>query len=1555
MSDQSSTKALSFFSKMQMANLVDADVSEEDKIRVMINQSSLNLNTKFGNALPENYTCYRCGNTGHHIRNCPTSGDKNFEGPPRIKKSTGIPRSFMVEVDDPNIKGVMLTNSGRYAIPAIDAEAYAAGKKEKPPFVPQEKPKSEGEEDPVPDELLCLICHDLLGDAVVIPCCGNSYCDDCIRTALLDSEDHVCPTCSQSDVSPDALIANKFLRQAVNNFKKERGGSKSVGKSGVASSSKASTPAPAPVPTPPPVSVQSQLSKPLQSPCSQKDSLLNLPKAAKPTTVTESPDVPPEATNPAPAENSSNTSPQPVESQAVLSNNEDEEKTGDDLAAVAPFLAVSDKEPTDAPKPLEPQVEPQVNSTEETEQLQTVCVNQRNSSSDSALGLSLSSNSWERYVCVSTCSSSAPPPGGTTEPSTEQHLTTTTTSSSLSFSSYSTTPSPLFSSPPPHTFVPTQQPHSSYPPPGYPQTTPNWKLPAPRGAPIPSLCPSTCTSPIPVLIPKEWCRYQRKERERSPHRRSSSHSKSSKSKSSRSYSRSSSRSASRSRSRSRPRSPLSSRRNVHTHSNPSCSYGYKRPSSHTSSSSSRGGHSRCKSSSHHRKSSRHSRRSSPSGHGSKIRGEAGRSPFAADTGSQEVDRQRYLQWKEEYHEWYDKYYTSFINQFHQLPLPPPPPPPYSQDSSNPPQSRRPASPPSSETSSCSRSPPSRSSSDTHSTASHPSIDSCSSDKANDRDSSSSSDSRSTPSDGRAQPREIGTGTATKSGGEANSQDANTDNQQKLKDVDSSHSIHEQKKKRCEGVGAKASESLDSKSDLRQDKRGNNEPNACEEGSPGPHKAKESVQLALKTDKRPEKGRERKDKKESHLKNEQSSKSRDSESRQDMQRKDKVKPSKGPDRVGSEREEQPGGSKASDSRSEVIRKRKWEDKGRSERKSSLTVTPQSSKYPKTKSAEPQSHDGKFLKLSDRKKPKPEKKESKTVPPTPRNVWEGGMKVIPPKKISININLDGKRKDELPTQETKDQTGVAEENLNKDGAQTEAGGKKESSPRNLTKDKPVLHVVKEIPDKAAFRDDKQQESGKRDDENKEKEEDSDLWHCALTSVEDVDENLTGLEAEKGKDDCRHKQAPTSKKDEGTRRETRGEPRRDDEITARGKPKNLYDGRSSASKNDSGSSARGSCGVEGSQRKRTGMKTQEGSSQDQAEVTQVSRSRCESDGRKQAQTESVDSAARPPPSVTVTSCELTKNNEQQRQRSTERKRDRDRVADRDKEKERRSAASHSAVAPSGGGERTDGSVSTKRDEETKPERPQDRESESQKERRRLKQGSREEASVQKRSHPSSSSVLHEKERRDRPRGSEQGSSDPSFSGPTWKAFRESRYPPDPNAPWTHRDAAPDLMSKKDGYHFHSNYQQRSSASSREKNRPDRTHHSPPPFSGNHSEDKDLLLLDSTENSQKGFPDGGLTQNKSRTESKPQKGEKSEKTPKMLKDCKRGRETPEVGDSRGGGGGGGAGSRREDQARKLEERRRSSSDSVRLSSSSHKTDRDDKREEGKEKKHRKLQEVNV
>lgn len=44
-----------------------------------------------------------------------------------------------------------------------------------------------------------------------------------IRGVLLDSDEHECPDCKEKDVSPDTLIPNRFLRNAVNNFRNETG------------------------------------------------------------------------------------------------------------------------------------------------------------------------------------------------------------------------------------------------------------------------------------------------------------------------------------------------------------------------------------------------------------------------------------------------------------------------------------------------------------------------------------------------------------------------------------------------------------------------------------------------------------------------------------------------------------------------------------------------------------------------------------------------------------------------------------------------------------------------------------------------------------------------------------------------------------------------------------------------------------------------------------------------------------------------------------------------------------------------------------------------------------------------------------------------------------------------------------------------------------------------------------------------------------------------------------------------------------------------------------
>ncbi|XP_060946732.1 E3 ubiquitin-protein ligase RBBP6-like, partial [Limanda limanda] len=1481
--DQASSSTLNFFS--QMTNLADSDVPEEDKIKFLQNQSiynSVNYSKKSGTVLPSNYTCYRCGNTGHHIRNCPSSGqDKNYEAPLRMKKSSGIPRSFMVEVDDPSVKGAMLTNCGRYAVAAIDAKAYAIGKKEKPPFFQQDKPKSEVEEDPIPEELLCLICQDLLSDAVVIPCCGNSYCDDCIRTTLLDSEEHVCPTCSQSDVSPDTLIANKFLRQAVNNFKKEQGQSKSLPVKCDTSQSQNPTPTPSPARSPPPPPVQSQPQEPQEPMCSQQDSPMHCPE------VEDTPPLsgnPPAATGPTSPSNKLSTSLQTEQSCLETPDREAEGETQDDSAAAAadttpPPVLLSDKDPAAAPSQLTPLVE----HTTVAEPPPTLTLKLQ----QSPLG------PVPRHPPPSTCWSGAfppsgGPPGGWSE---SQQLT------SSPCSAYTVPPPPLFPSPLFHTLFSAHQSHTSYPP-GYPPpATPIWALPCPQGVPLPSLCSSTST--IPALVPKEWYRHQTEKKERSPlrgstHRHSSSRSqaKSSKSKSSRSYSSSKSRSRSRSRSqgRSRPRSPYSHHRDLHTRSTPSYSYGYRRsPTPSSSSSPHVGHHSRSKSPSAQGKNRHHSRhhakKSASSSYGSARRGErSGREDggFGASLTSShyaqhsnqrsglELETEHYLQWKKEYKEWCEKYFNSYGGPFHQLPLPfvNLPPPPQLEGSKYPSHAnldsryRRAArtqgrSPPS-QSSSDSRSPLSRSSSDSRSTASQSSSDSRSppshtSNNSRSPPSQSSSDSRSTPSEDGAELQACPHQkvdhlpiTFTKGSKEVELQETSKDDKKVIiRDVEDLSPIkYKQRKtqKPSEGRGEESSSpaAADSTDDNRKDESGHDpEPHARKDSTlvrdkstlPSPFKPdksldKDCVRSREKGDLEEKKGRRR---------------GKDSDSRPDVERRHRMKSSRGADRKDSDRYRHTAGRKAPDLNSEKNRKRKGE-------------TPEKKEACKDESPEL---------IEEKKQNIEQKKESKPWPLKEKDIWEGRITVKPQKKISININLDVKKKEEKTekqesiigkSEDEMEKTGDGEEKLNRGDTDVEVNEKKKSGREKEEQIKSDDGEPRQLWEKAAIGNDKRGMWVTIAEENvgENKDEDFDSWYCAPRGAEEEEDKHQMEEGDK-----RRSMTGKEEKEERVRRESRGqeeieeffqisqEERTEGEITREENRGNLPEGVKKRVRKEEGDEMKvtpqrssneshhdgpdsimmdddSSC--EDSQGKWTVVKALEENIhgrtvEDQLVLIQVPRSKWEKEeSGEEVENEGEVKVPDPRPVVLPPALVTPLDREteaQEWQRSVDTKKDRDRQKGKDETQDR---SLDRSLAPSSGTHTSDSTWCADRERERGRDRP--KETKRSKERTReedrgrdrgRERGHRSSASVQRKSLPSSShfsqhSMSQDTERRGRQQGGDHDHKKSSTSlHPGRKhsssGFRDRRAVeiPDKHAHKTQRDTPLDPKRKDKHYHSH------------------------------------------------------------------------------------------------------------------------------------------------------------
>jgi protein MPE1 len=177
---------------------------------------------------PPNYKCHRCGEPGHWIQLCPTNDDPNFEAKPKMKPTTGIPRSFMKKVEKPtgptaddgltdvSRQGgtIMLDPDGNYVMVNPDNASWAkAEAKMKASAAQAKEAEKTGSKELQDLGLECPIDKRLFVEPMKTPCCGKTYCNDCIENALVDN-DLTCPNCGTEGVliddlkSDDDMVAN---------------------------------------------------------------------------------------------------------------------------------------------------------------------------------------------------------------------------------------------------------------------------------------------------------------------------------------------------------------------------------------------------------------------------------------------------------------------------------------------------------------------------------------------------------------------------------------------------------------------------------------------------------------------------------------------------------------------------------------------------------------------------------------------------------------------------------------------------------------------------------------------------------------------------------------------------------------------------------------------------------------------------------------------------------------------------------------------------------------------------------------------------------------------------------------------------------------------------------------------------------------------------------------------------------------------------------------------------------------------------------------------------
>ncbi|KAK0727185.1 DWNN domain-containing protein [Lasiosphaeria miniovina] len=169
---------------------------------------------------PQGYICYRCGEKGHWIQLCPTNDNPEYDNRPRVKRTTGIPKSFLKTVDKATAlgqnadgddsktpSGIMVNADGEFVIAEPDKAAWEQFQAKAKSNAAAQKAASDGDKEVQERGLECPIDKKMFIDPMKTPCCEKTYCNDCITNALIES-DFVCPGCKTEGVLIDDLKAD---------------------------------------------------------------------------------------------------------------------------------------------------------------------------------------------------------------------------------------------------------------------------------------------------------------------------------------------------------------------------------------------------------------------------------------------------------------------------------------------------------------------------------------------------------------------------------------------------------------------------------------------------------------------------------------------------------------------------------------------------------------------------------------------------------------------------------------------------------------------------------------------------------------------------------------------------------------------------------------------------------------------------------------------------------------------------------------------------------------------------------------------------------------------------------------------------------------------------------------------------------------------------------------------------------------------------------------------------------------------------------------------------
>lgn len=132
-----------------------------------------------------------------------------------------VDQSEIDQLDEEDRQNLMLDADGQNVIVKTDEKEWAKHVEKVNASAAAQQKAGFGDKELESRGLECPIDKQLFVDPMKTPCCGKTYCNECITNALIDS-DLVCPGCETEDIIIETLVSDEEVKDKIKVYEAEK-------------------------------------------------------------------------------------------------------------------------------------------------------------------------------------------------------------------------------------------------------------------------------------------------------------------------------------------------------------------------------------------------------------------------------------------------------------------------------------------------------------------------------------------------------------------------------------------------------------------------------------------------------------------------------------------------------------------------------------------------------------------------------------------------------------------------------------------------------------------------------------------------------------------------------------------------------------------------------------------------------------------------------------------------------------------------------------------------------------------------------------------------------------------------------------------------------------------------------------------------------------------------------------------------------------------------------------------------------------------------------------